>query len=159
MAAASVFASTKETTNYARLCRLQVDGATHVLRERLDNIHPPATLPKVLDSPPVHVVLQNLRRRKILNPQQWSKLFPVSKSTVSSNSFDITLLVVLLRNICGLTPPPTGWDSMPSPTGITPEADIARIKRYRNHLYGHASEAKVSDVDFRGTGRRSETFW
>ena len=38
---------------------------------------------------------------------------------------------------------------MPSPTGITQEADIARIKHYRNHLYDHASEAKVSDVDFK----------
>ena len=43
-AALSPFASTKETTNYARLCRLLVDVGSQVLRSSFDKIHPPATL-------------------------------------------------------------------------------------------------------------------
>ena len=40
--------SSKETTNYARLCRLLVDIGTGALRDTLDAIHPPANLPSVL---------------------------------------------------------------------------------------------------------------
>ena len=101
--AAPAFRSTKETTNYARLCRLLVDVGSHVLRETFDKKRPPGNLDTVLSSPPVHAVLQSLKR-KVLNPLQWGKLYPAIKSSVSSQHFDITLLMVLLRNICGLVP-------------------------------------------------------
>ena len=38
------FASTKETTNYARLCRLLVDVGTQALRDTFDRVHPPAQI-------------------------------------------------------------------------------------------------------------------
>ena len=56
--------------------------------------------------------------------------------------------MVLLRSICGLTPPATGWDNLPPATDLTVEDDIARIKFYRNTMYGHASHASVDDVTF-----------
>ena len=56
--------------------------------------------------------------------------------------------MVLLRNICGLTPPATGWDNLPPATDLTLEADIARVKFYINTMYGHASHASVDDVTF-----------
>ena len=146
--AGPAFPSTRETTNYARLCRLLVDAGSQVLRETFDRIHPPGGLGSVLGGPPVHTILQMLRTKKILNPSQWGKLYPAVKSKVSSKNFDITLLMVLFRNICGLTPPTTGWDRFPLVTDLTPEADIARIKFYRNTVYGHASEASVDEVTF-----------
>ena len=49
MASASPAApSTKETTNFALLCRLSLDFGTQALRDSLDTIHPPATLHAVL---------------------------------------------------------------------------------------------------------------
>ena len=147
-AAAPTFRSTKETTNYARLCRLLVDVGSHVLRETFDKKRPPGNLDTVLSSPPVHSVLQSLRKKRILNPLLWGKLYPAIKSSVSSQHFDITLLMVLLRNICGLVPPATGWDTLPPPADTTLEADIVRIKCYRNTVYGHASEASVDDATF-----------
>ena len=146
--AAPTFPSTKETTNYARLCRLLVDVGTQVLRETFDKIHPPRGLQKVLGGPAVFSILQSLRKRKVLNPSQWGELYPAIKSAVSSKSFDITLLMVLLRNICGLTSPATGWDNFPLATDVSQEADIARVKMYRNTVYGHASQASVDDVTF-----------
>ena len=146
--AAPTFPSTKETTNYARLCRLLVDVGTQVLRETFDRIHPPANLCTTLKRPAEHAVLQSLRKKRILNATQWSKLYPAIKSSVSSKDFDITLLMVLLRNICGLVPPATGWDDLPAATDLTPEADIARVKFYRNTVYGHASQASVDDANF-----------
>ena len=147
-AAAPAFRSTKETTNYARLCRLLVDVGSHVLRETFDKKRPAGNLDTVLSSPPVHSVLQSLRKKRILNPLQWGKLYPAIKSSVSSKNFDITLLMVLLRNICGLVPPATGWDKLPPAADTTTEVDIVRIKCYRNTVYGHASEASVDDATF-----------
>ena len=146
--AAPSFESTRETTNYARLCRLLVDVGTHVLRETFDNLRPPGALSEVLVSPPVFSILQSLRRKRILNPSQWGKLFPAIKHSVSSREFDITLLMVLLRNICNLIPPATGWDILPPPTDKTTVAEIVRIKYYRNTVYGHANEASVDDVTY-----------
>ena len=142
------YASTKETTNYARLCRLLVDVGSQVLRDKFDSIHPPAGLHGVLTKPPVHPTLQNLRGRKILNPTQWAKLYPTNPLTLSSKDFDVTLLMLLLRNICGLTPPATGWDSLPPAADTSVEANIARVKYYRNHVYGHANQACVDNPTF-----------
>ena len=147
-AAAPSFHSTKETTNYARLCRLLVGVSAHILRETFDKRRPPGNLDTVLSCPSIHRLLKSLRIKKVLNPSQWDKLYPAIKSSVSSRNFDITLLMVLLRNICGLAPPVTGWDTLPLATDTTLEADFARIKCYRNTVYGHASEASVDDVTF-----------
>ena len=148
-AVAPSFRSTKETTNYARLCRLLVDVSAHILRETFDKKRPTGDLHTVLSSPRVHAALQSLRKKRILSPLQWGKLYPAIKSAVSSKNFDITLLMVLLRNICGLVRPATGWDTLPPETDTTLEADIVRIKYYRNTVYGHASEASVDDVTFK----------
>ena len=92
--------------------------------------------------------LRILRARKVINATQWGTLFPVDPSLVSSAHFDITLLMVLLRNLCGLTSPATGWDKLPAVTDVSREADIARVKYYRNTVYGHAERASVDDAAF-----------
>ena len=142
-------ASTTETTNYARLCRLLVDVGSQALRETFDRIHPPAGLHSVLaPGTPAHGKLQLLRKKRILNPTQWGKLYPTIPTSVSSASFDITLLMVLLRNICYLTPPLSGWDSLPSAADTSTEANIARVKYYRNTVCGHATQASVDHKSF-----------
>lgn len=138
--------STKETTNYARLCRLLVDIATQTLRDKFDAIHSPANLHAVLAGN--ITTLQSLRAKKIINPIQWGTLFPPIPTKVLSRDFDTTLLVVLLRNLCGLTPPATGWDALPAATDLSCEADIARVRYFRNTVYGHAVSASVDDATF-----------
>ncbi|XP_044162952.1 NLR family CARD domain-containing protein 3-like [Acropora millepora] len=144
------FASTQENTHYARLCRLLVDVGCTVLRDTFDSRHPPANLHVVLSSPLVFSTLQSLRKKKVLNPMQWGKLFPAVTSSVSSANFDVTLLMVLLRNICGLSPPvSTGnWDKLPPNSDNSTEANILRIKWYRNDVYGHATKASVDNATF-----------
>ena len=93
--------STKETTNYARLCRVIVDVGTCALRDCLDAICSPPTLHTVLTAS--QATLQSLRSRRIINATQWGKLFPAVPASVSSRDFDITLLMILLRTICGST--------------------------------------------------------
>ena len=152
MASAPTLApSTKETTNYARLCRLLVDGGAKALRYTFDKFHSPANLFNVLKAGSAeHSTLQSIRKRKIINATQWGKLYPSPPSSVTSEDFDITLLVVLLRNICGLTAPAStlSWDSLPPASDTSVEANIVRVKYYRNTVYAHASESSVDDSTF-----------
>ena len=138
--------SKRKTTNYARLCRLLVDVGTQALRDTLDASHAPANLHAVLAAN--KPTLQGLRSRRIINATQWGKLFPAIPSAVSSKTFDTTLLMVLLRNLGSLPPPIAGWDELPAATEISREADIARIKYFRNTVYAHAEQASVDDTTF-----------
>ncbi|XP_068686913.1 uncharacterized protein [Montipora foliosa] len=146
--AAPSFSSTKETTNYARLCRLLVDVGTQALRDTFNRIHPPTRLHGILASE--LPTLRSLRNRRILNATQWGKLYPTIPSAVSSASFDITLLMVLLRNICGLSAPAStgSWDVLPLASDNSIVANVARIKYYRNNVYGHATQASIDEPTF-----------
>lgn len=148
--AVSSFRSTKETTNYARLCRLLIDVGTQVLRETFDRLRPRPgeSLHLVLESPFVRSILTSLRRKRVLSSIQWMKLYPPVRTSVSSRDFDISLLTLLLRNICNLAPPPTGWDLLPRAVDTSTEADIVRLKVFRNLVYAHAASASIDDPTF-----------
>ena len=143
--------STRENTNYARLCRLLIDVGSAVLRDTFNGIHPPANLPAILSGTPEESTLKSLKKKKVLNATQWGELYPATLSTVSSSNFDITLLMILLRNICGLSPPSStgSWDMLPPASDNGIEDNIARIKYYRNSVYGHAPKASVDDPTFK----------
>ncbi|XP_022803640.1 NACHT, LRR and PYD domains-containing protein 12-like [Stylophora pistillata] len=142
------FHSSKETTNYYRLCKLLVDVGSHVLRKIFDEKRPPGNLDTVLSSPLVHSILQTLRKKRVLSCLQWEKLYPTVKSSVSLQYLDISTLMVLLRNLCGFNPPATGWDTLPPADDTSLEADIARIKCYRNTVQSHASQAAIDEATF-----------
>ena len=83
-------------------------------------------------------------RRKILNGSQWENLFPPAGGHPNSKNFDITLLFLLLTNICGLSPPLSGsWHKMPPASDTSTEANLARVKFYRNELYGHVATTGI----------------
>ena len=140
-------ASTKETTNYARLCRLLIEIGAQALRDRFNYIHNPTTLYRLLYN--VKPKLESLRSKRILNPIQWGYLYPAISSKVSSESFDITTLCVLLTNICGLTTPATGWKDFPDEKDASLEADSIRIRHFRNDVYAHVTKASVDDTTFK----------
>ena len=79
--------------------------------------------------------------------EQWEKLFPSSGDPPDSKTFDIILLHLLLREICHLTEPVTGWHSMPADDDDSPEANITLIKCFRNEL-SHCSSTEISNVEF-----------
>ena len=145
-AAPSPLASSVEKTNGAKLSRLLIDGGTTVLRKIFDGHHPPANL--ITDLNANYPILNNLLRRRVLNGHQWDKLFPPCGVAPDSNTFDITLLFLLLTNICGLTPPPSGWHTKPPSSDTSHEANLARVKFYRNILYGHVTTTGVDTPTF-----------
>ena len=145
-AAPSPLASSPEKTNGNKLSRLLIDGGTTVLRHIFDHYHPSANLASDLNTN--YSILNNLLLRRVLNKHQWDKLFPSGGGAPDSHTFDITLLFLLLTNICGLTPPLSGWHAKPSPSDSSLEANLARVKIYRNELYGHVTSSGVNTAIF-----------
>ena len=135
----------QDQANGSRISRLLVDKGTEAMRKTFDNIHPPATLAAVLATN--KTLLLRLKPR-IINNLQWDLLYPPSGNPADSKTFDVTLLTVLLRNICKLPAPITGWNTMPPDTDRSTEANIARIKFFRNEIYAHVTTTLVDNVKF-----------
>jgi WD40 repeat protein len=136
----------QEKANFTRLSRLLVDKGTEALRNTLYTIHSSANLPAVLNANITS--LQKLKPR-VINATQWDLLFPSSGNPPDSRTFDITLLMVLLRNICTLLPAPsTGWSKMPPDKERTPQANITRIKLFRNELFAHVTSTQMDKTTF-----------
>ncbi|CAH3130641.1 unnamed protein product [Pocillopora meandrina] len=142
----SPLASSVEKTNGAKLSRLLIDGGTTVLRNVFNGYHPPASLSAALNAN--YSTLNTLLKKRILHRSQWDILFPPSGAPPDSQTFDITLLFLLLTNICGLSPPPSKWQKKPPPSDNSFEANLARIKFYRNTLYGHVTTTSIADPTF-----------
>ena len=145
-ASPSPLASSVEKTNGAKLSRLLIDGGTMVLRKIFDRYHPPANL--LADLNANYHTLNNLLRRRVLHKPQWDLLFPPGGATPDSNTFDITLLFLLLTSICGLLPPPSGWHTKPAASDTSVEAYLVRIKFFRNELYGHVTTTGIDTPTF-----------
>ncbi|XP_068724109.1 protein NLRC3-like [Montipora capricornis] len=135
-------------TKYTVLCCLLVRLGSQVLRHVFDRVIHPQDLWSTLKREPVHSELRSLRKEGILSQEQWSKLYPVECSSVSSTSFDNSLLIVLLRTICNLSPPATGWDLLPHSSDTSCESYIVRLKYCVNAVSAHTKEASVSDGEF-----------
>ena len=145
--------TTDEKANFQRLTRLLMRGGLALLRDVFDSIHPPANLPAVLGNPAIKSNLQTLRGRVLTHPE-WDCLYnPSGPGTYGkSTDFDISLLCKLLREICNLTPPATGWKDLPNITDHSLGADLVRIRIYRNEIYGHNHSMEITNADF-------EKFW
>ena len=141
----SVYDTSEEKTNGLRLVRLLVDGGTAILRKFLYSVYPPENLQVVLKKNKAK--LQRLKSKGVIFSTEWEMLFPPSGDPPSAEVFDITLLHLLLRNICYLTAPSTGWHEMPPHDDDSPEANIVRIKCYRNDL-SHRASTEISKGEF-----------
>ena len=140
-----ILCSTSGKTNFQRITRLLISGGTSLLREIFDSIYPPSHLPTILGNP---VTKNQLKGAKLTMPQ-WHCLCPSLGMYGKSADFDVTLLFRLLRIICNLTPPVTGWDALPASTEHSLTADIARIKYYRNSVYGHVNQGmEITEDEF-----------
>ena len=140
-----ILRSTNGKENFQRITRLLISGGTSLLREIFDSICLPSNLPTILSNP---VTKNKLKAAKLTMPQ-WHCLCPSPAVYGKSADFDVTLLVRLLRTICNLTPPTTGWDALSATEDHSSTADIARIKYQRNSVYGHVNQGRaIRDSEF-----------
>ena len=141
----SIFDSSQEKTNGTRLARLLIDGGTEALRKAFHSFIPSSTLQTVLNK--YLALLENLKKKGKIFDGQWEQLFPSTGDPPDSKTFDITLLHLLLREICHLIEPVTGWNKMPAETDGSLEANIVRIKCFRNDLC-HSISTDICDTEF-----------
>ena len=144
---------TPEKFNGFKLRRLIVDGGTQALRNVFQKSHRGKSAQAVLAAN-AHL-LANLKigskskGKKVINQAQWDILYPKPPNIPDIRKFDITLLSILLRNICGLTAPATtGWVTEPDASDQSDEANIVRVRLFRNELDAHVPETGVSTKDF-----------
>ncbi|EDO30091.1 predicted protein [Nematostella vectensis] len=149
------FPINKDLENFSRLLRLLIDGGTEAFRIVFSRLHPSLSASLSLHQITLYGLWRPPRgKKKILTDKQWYKLYPPTGSP-NIQDFDITLLFVLLRNICpSLKPPPKGWDILPSIADNSLEANLVRIRCLRNELYGHIKAAALKDVEFEDYWKR-----
>ncbi|XP_033728841.1 uncharacterized protein LOC117317979 [Pecten maximus] len=136
------YPSTKETTNYARICRLVVDVIPDVFRQLLIARLPVSGLTSVL-------INQRDQIFNLLNNQQKKIIYPRGGMFQgTAKDFDISLLYILLRNLGNIQPHRKGWGQVPDKADRSLSANIDRLRIQRNEAYGHAKSACLSDVDF-----------
>ena len=142
----SVYDVTEEKTNGTRLARLLIDEGTCVLRRFLQScIYPPKTLGDLLQM--TRPKLQHLKSKRVIFDGQWEKLFPSSGVPLDAETFDITLLHLLIRELCNLMAPITGWQKMPADDDESLAACITRIKCFRNELC-HSPSTGIPNSEF-----------
>ena len=140
----SVFDTSEEKTNGTRLGRLVRDVGTDALRKFLDSVYPkPQSLADELQNK--YSKFRTLRSRRVIFDQQWEKLFPPSGDPPDSKTFDLTLLHLLIREVCYLPLPSNGWHKMPPEDDESLEANITRIKCFRNDLCHSVSTGIPND--------------
>ena len=128
------------TAKFIRLYLLIHVKGTEALRKHFDAIHAPDELRTVLKANRKYLSTRRIDKK------QWDLLYPPCGSPPNSKSFDITLLALLLRYICDLSPPKeTGWSNMPVDTDVSRQAQITIIRLIRNHL-SH-SKSKPTQLD------------
>ncbi|XP_060074746.1 uncharacterized protein LOC132554443 [Ylistrum balloti] len=139
---AARYQSTKETTNFARICRVVVDVIPELFRELLT---------AQLSS---HGLTNDLSNHKakifsLLNQEQKKILYPSTGQFQGSvKDFDLSLLYLLLRNLGNIPDHQNGWGQVPDAADCSLAANIDRLRLQRNKAYGHTKTASLSDGDF-----------
>ncbi|XP_052059417.1 uncharacterized protein LOC127700019 [Mytilus californianus] len=136
---------TQEEENYVRMSLLLTGISPRAARALFDREFAPSCLDSSLKKE--YNKLKDLQMKRIINQSQWKLLTPRSPDVPDSKTFDVTLIITLLRNLTQLTPPHGGYDQLPSDNETTPSSDLARIKYYRNFL-AHLKEGKVDRTTF-----------
>ncbi|XP_015759970.1 PREDICTED: uncharacterized protein LOC107339224 [Acropora digitifera] len=131
--------------NRLKLVRLLIDEGTNILKQFLLLSIIPETLEIFLKRNLPK--LTQLKSKGIIFVDQWEKLFPASRNPPNIDKFDITLLHLLIRELTKLPPPAKGWHKLPDKSDESIEANIARVKCFRNEL-AHMSSTGIPDSEF-----------
>ena len=126
-------------TNINRVSRLLMNPCTDQLRDLLRFYIPPANF---------NTVIQTVKSRlqRLTDPQR--RLILPSSGVYSGNydDMDISLLYILLRNICGIQAHNKGWGNTPDSADRSVSANIERLRLARNRC-GH-STGRMSNAEF-----------
>ena len=133
------YSATEETTNINRVSRLLMGPCTDQLRDLLRFYIPPASFPSVI---------QRARSRLPYMTDPQRKLILPNSGVYSGNYEDmyISLLYILLRNVCGIRAHNRGWGNTPDSADRSVSANIERLRLARNQC-GH-SIGRMCNTEF-----------
>ncbi|XP_062571118.1 uncharacterized protein LOC134233142 [Saccostrea cucullata] len=138
--AAPPYSSTEEPTNACRACRLLLGPCTDQFRDVFRHFVPPSSFQ--------HVILRKTSDLPRLTAPQMNLILPRGSSyTGNYSDMDISLLYILLRNICSIPPHSKGWGNAPDPADRSLSASIERVHTARNQCV-ISSSSVLSDADF-----------
>lgn len=136
--------ATKEQINYLALHNLLECVGTNTIRRLFDGFHPPATLHEHIKEN--ELILRTIAR---INPTQRDKLFTSPPSSLTSGTFDLKLLMVMLKLTTKNMPRPAkGWDNLPLDSDRSVTANVVRVEYYRRKVSAKASQISVDDTTF-----------
>lgn len=140
----SYFIPRKATDNFLRLCRLITGLCSDLFRVILSYYIKPPYLRKELDN-------NRTKLERVFNVQQKELIYPATRNpTLFIEDFDISILYILLRNICNIPKHKNGWGNDPKKGDNSIAACIERIRCQRNVVFAHSS-GMVEDTKFQNT--------
>ena len=140
--ASTSYAATPEMTNTLRVIRLLIDPCTDQLRDLLRSFVPPVSFPAVIQR-------ERWRLPRLTEPQRELILSNSGEYSGNYNDIDISLLYILLRNVCGIQAHNKGWGNTPDSADRSVSANIERLRLARNrcgHSTGGMSNAEFNQV-------------
>ncbi|CAC5413786.1 ANKRD50 [Mytilus coruscus] len=127
-------------SNYIKIGLLIYKISQRAVRLKFDDeFHPDclqATIKREIDK------LRKLQSTNRIDHHQWTLLFPL-QGKPSSEEFDITLMICLIRNLTDLEIS----NNLPFPTRVSIGDDLSRIHHYRNKI-AHTNSFIIEDTDF-----------
>ncbi|XP_053390091.1 probable DNA double-strand break repair Rad50 ATPase [Mercenaria mercenaria] len=130
-----------------RLLTLNIDHGTTIVRNLIDDRCSNTTLSTILAQE--RRAITNLRANRTITKVQFDLLYPQSGITPTTADFDLTLALCLLRTLkhFGLNPKYT-WNVTPQPGDTSLEADLCRLRMYRNELAHISSTSGIQKQEF-----------
>ena len=140
---APYFIPKKSTENFSRLCQLIMTICSDLFRTILSQYIKPENLRMEVDN-------NWTRLQKILNAEQTNLLYPPASQFkyLVSSEMDLSLLYILLRNICKIQTHQNGWGKTPKSGDKCLAACIERIRIHRNMISGHSTIGEINDTLF-----------
>ncbi|XP_053391107.1 E3 ubiquitin-protein ligase DZIP3-like [Mercenaria mercenaria] len=143
-------ATAQVSQNRVYLFRLQtliIDGGTTVVRNIFDEKSANVPLNILLHNE--KATINRLRAGKTITRTQFYLLYPQSGQFPTTADFDITLSICLLRNLkcCGLNKH-FAWNAIPQAGDTSLEADICRLRMFRNDIAHISSTTSITQNTF-----------
>lgn len=139
---APCFIPQKASDNYSRLCHLITLLCGDLFRDILSRYIKPIYLRSQLDNNKQKLV-------NIFNTQQQNLIYPATGNTsLTTKEFDITIIYILLRNICNIPPHKSGWGNPPAKGDNSIAAGIEKIRLTRNLIIAHSTNGMIEDPVF-----------
>ncbi|XP_053390905.1 uncharacterized protein LOC128553754, partial [Mercenaria mercenaria] len=141
--------TTYDTNRFRLRCLIRECGNI-IFKYRVEEKVKPLTIEHFLQDPENKRKLDSLHKKLVITGEQYDHLYPDSGSP-STEDFDITLWLVILRTFCCSRPynDPLWYKSKsPEANDFSPEADVVRIRDHKSEVED-AKGQELNDKNFK----------